>query len=265
MRKILLLSMVSMLLLVVVLSACGINFAGKATEFGNLTNGTTTNATTCTNNCSTLGQTTCSGNYVKTCGDYDGNSCLEWNTGTYCSNGCSAGACLAAPAANATNTTNTTTSTTICTDSDSGLNYNVKGTVTVSNGTTFSDFCSGVYNLKEYVCNGTEVNNDWSMYRCPSGYNCTNGACTVNATTSNATVTNITGTGSIYATSIPTGAYVYVDKVNKGITPKTITKVTAGSHKVKFTKSGYISIEKTVAVTADQTTNVSVTLTRTKY
>jgi hypothetical protein len=57
---------------------------------------------TCTNDCSYSGQTTCSDNYAKTCGNYDADICLEWNSGTYCSNGCLNGACQT----NQTNATN---------------------------------------------------------------------------------------------------------------------------------------------------------------
>lgn len=46
----------------------------------------------CTNEC-TSGQTRCSGNYSQTCGNYDQDSCTEWNTGTLCANGCLNGAC----------------------------------------------------------------------------------------------------------------------------------------------------------------------------
>ncbi|GEM_PF-3570368 len=42
----------------------------------------------CTNQCSFVGQTQCSGNYSQTCGNYDADICLEWNAGTYCPNAC---------------------------------------------------------------------------------------------------------------------------------------------------------------------------------
>jgi len=46
------------------------------------------NCIPCTNECSFVGQTQCSGSYSQTCGNYDADSCLEWNSGTFCSNGC---------------------------------------------------------------------------------------------------------------------------------------------------------------------------------
>ena len=46
----------------------------------------------CTNDCSS-GQTRCSGSYAQACGNYDVDSCLEWNTGTSCQYGCSNGIC----------------------------------------------------------------------------------------------------------------------------------------------------------------------------
>jgi hypothetical protein len=42
---------------------------------------------TCTNECSYSGQKFCDGNYLKTCGNYDADSCLEWSS-SYCSYGC---------------------------------------------------------------------------------------------------------------------------------------------------------------------------------
>lgn len=69
------------------------------------TNTTNQTAPTCTNECSS-GQTSCSGAYARTCGNYDADACLEWNTGTYCSYGCANGICQAAPVvSNQTNTT----------------------------------------------------------------------------------------------------------------------------------------------------------------
>jgi hypothetical protein len=47
-------------------------------------------------------------------------------------------------------------------------------------------------------------------------------------------------TGSISVASTPSGASVYLDGSSKGMTPKTITGVSAGSHTIKLSKSGYI-------------------------
>lgn len=48
---------------------------------------------TCSDDCSYSGQKTCLNDYALICGYYDSDPCLEWNSGTYCSAGCSAGAC----------------------------------------------------------------------------------------------------------------------------------------------------------------------------
>ena len=66
----------------------------------------------------------------------------------------------------------------------------------------------------------------------------------------------VSQTGSIYATSNPTGANVYLDGAYKGVSPTTIPDVSVGSHTVKYTKSGYTDCQKTVTVTANQQTNV---------
>ncbi len=59
-----------------------------------------------------------------------------------------------------------------CTDSDGGLNYYTKGTVTGSE--TLEDFCVNTIKLSEALCNndGREA---YAQYDCPSG--CSNGAC----------------------------------------------------------------------------------------
>jgi len=47
----------------------------------------------CSNDCNIAGQTRCSGSYAQSCGYYDADRCLEWNTGTNCTNGCVSGIC----------------------------------------------------------------------------------------------------------------------------------------------------------------------------
>ena len=63
-----------------------------------------------------------------------------------------------------------------CTDSDGGIDYNVKGTITRCVGASCSnnsDSCSGIYGLSERYCK----NNYYvtKTYRCPNG--CRDGAC----------------------------------------------------------------------------------------
>ena len=66
-----------------------------------------------------------------------------------------------------------------CTDTDGGINYFVKGTVTTSNGVSRTDYCTDepwgghMANLIEYVCE----NNQRMVYGydCPNG--CVNGRC----------------------------------------------------------------------------------------
>jgi len=66
--------------------------------------------------------------------------------------------------------------------------------------------------------------------------------------------------GSISARSTPSGAAVYLDNVPRGTTPTTITGVTAATHTMKFTKSGYNDYTTTVTVANGATTPVDVTL-----
>lgn len=53
-------------------------------------------AVTCSNVCSGVGGTQCSGNSVQTCDDLDNDGCLEWSAGQACPSGdqCVAGACV---------------------------------------------------------------------------------------------------------------------------------------------------------------------------
>jgi len=62
---------------------------------------------------------------------------------------------------------------TSCTDTDTGLLYNIKGTTTgcLANGTCgdFEDFCVGTFELNEYSCNGTEVIASTRYCNCETG------------------------------------------------------------------------------------------------
>ena len=69
--------------------------------------------------------------------------------------------------------------------------------------------------------------------------------------------------GSLDITSNPSYATIYVDGVNKGTTPKVISDVPAGFHKIKLVKEGYETYEKTVDVKAGKTTALNATLSRT--
>ena len=63
-------------------------------------------------------------------------------------------------------------------------------------------------------------------------------------------------TGSISASSSPSGAAVYLDGIHEGTTPKMISSVTVGPHTIIFKKSGYEDIARTVTVRADETATV---------
>lgn len=70
------------------------------------------------------------------------------------------------------------------------------------------------------------------------------------------------GAGSLYINSIPVGADVTIDGQLQTVkTPATITNLTAGSHEVKLTKTGYEDLTKTVTITAGTTTYLNVSLT----
>ena len=67
-------------------------------------------------------------------------------------------------------------------------------------------------------------------------------------------------TGSIYVDSSPSGASVYLDGSYKGKTPKTITGVSAGSHTIKLSKSGYNDYTRTTSVIAGETKRINLNL-----
>jgi len=249
--------------------------SSNSTTNGTSSNATATNASSsnqtslCTSECTaTPGSTptaTCVGSYLKTCGNFDADSCYEWNNGTYCTYGCSNSACQSAPVnqtsnatvGNQTNgtSTNQTTTTLFCTDNDGGLNYNVSSNITWSGSSTgvgCLDRCIDSTRLSECVCvaggSGGPGGSQSITYACPTG--CLAGACTTSATT-----------GKINATSTPTGAYVYIDNSYKGITPIVLT-VAPGLRQVLFSKPGYSGKTVPVTATAGQTVNVYTNLTQ---
>ncbi|HNJ81843.1 MAG TPA: PEGA domain-containing protein, partial [Methanoregulaceae archaeon] len=75
--------------------------------------------------------------------------------------------------------------------------------------------------------------------------------------------TDPTPIGTISLTSTPSGATVYLDGVNKGVTPVMLTGIPSGNHQVKLTKSDYQDYTIDVIVTTGTTTYVSATLSLT--
>ncbi len=69
-------------------------------------------------------------------------------------------------------------------------------------------------------------------------------------------------TGTVSVSSTPPGARVFLDDVDRGTTPITITGVSTGFHLLKVTLSGYEDYLKAVLVKSGQTATVSITLQR---
>src|SRR3989338_711052 len=74
------------------------------------------------------------------------------------------------------------TNETVCTDSDGGLNYYVKGRTGSGANPDFTDYCSGdtlyMDTVVEYTCAGSDFTHVISnRYTCPDGNPCSNGAC----------------------------------------------------------------------------------------
>jgi len=79
--------------------SCGDYDSDSCFEWGNQTyceygcsSGQCNSTPACTDECSYSGQTRCNGDYKETCGNFDPDSCLEWDS-TYCSDGCQDGEC----------------------------------------------------------------------------------------------------------------------------------------------------------------------------
>ncbi len=69
-----------------------------------------------------------------------------------------------------------------------------------------------------------------------------------------------TANGSIYFTSSPSGATVYVDSVEKGTTPFTLENVIPDSYNIKMQRTSYLDWADRIEVTAGNETTVSATL-----
>lgn len=78
--------------------------------------------------------------------------------------------------------------------------------------------------------------------------------------TASATLIPIESYGSIYVSSTPSGASVYLDGSYMGISPKTISSVTKGGHTLRLEKAGYNTWESSVTVNPGQTSYVYPTL-----
>ncbi|MEI6841222.1 MAG: PEGA domain-containing protein [Methanomicrobiales archaeon] len=63
--------------------------------------------------------------------------------------------------------------------------------------------------------------------------------------------------GSLDIKSSPAGATVFIDTVNRGVTPLVLTMITPGNHIIRCMKSGFGDQSRTVPVSANQTTNVN--------
>lgn len=73
--------------------------------------------------------------------------------------------------------------------------------------------------------------------------------------------TVIPGTGTLQISSTPSGAAVYVDNAYMGVTPVTLSSISAGSHVVSLQLTGYANWGVTAQVAAGQTTPIAATLT----
>jgi hypothetical protein len=98
-----------------------------------------------------------------------------------------------------------------------------------------------------------------------SGYETYTGTVSVtagSAPTVRVTLPQITGTGSLYVTSSPVGAQVYVDGVYRGSSPTTVGSLSQGTHTVLLSLSGYQDSTRTVSINTGLTTAISANLVK---
>lgn len=127
----------------------------------------------------------------------------------------------------------------MCTDSDEGRNYYVKGTVTygqIGHLQTSGDLC-GYNTVEESYCK--DLNLKKESYPCQ--YGCSEGVCN----------------GAVSISSTPTpGAQIYVDGVHKGSTDLDV-RISSGSHRIKLVKEGYLPYEADIIIVGGRTTDIS--------
>lgn len=69
-------------------------------------------------------------------------------------------------------------------------------------------------------------------------------------------------TGSLYITSRPSGATVYLDDTRIGETDITIYAIPVGSHKLRLEREGYDTVEQIVSVKSGRTVRIPQALVR---
>lgn len=97
-----------------------------------------------------------------------------------------------------------------------------------------------------------------------SGYDDSVSTVTVNSGQTTTVTANLaggaTGNGAVDISSSPTGATVYLNNVNKGITPVTLSDLTPGGYTVTLELSGYTTWSEVVTVNPGATSTVSANL-----
>jgi hypothetical protein len=94
-----------------------------------------------------------------------------------------------------------------------------------------------------------------------AGYQTLTQTVIVTAGTTTVSLNLVPATGSLYVTSVPTGADLFVDGSGRGTTPRTVSGLSPGSHTVKVSKAGYQDYTTTVTISDSVTTNLDVPLT----
>jgi hypothetical protein len=90
-------------------------------------------------------------------------------------------------------------------------------------------------------------------------------ATTASGTTYIPPVTNPTQSGSggsLFITSTPSGAAVFIDSNAEGVTPATLTAIAPGAHTVLLKKNGYPDYTTSTAVVAGQVTTINADLAK---
>lgn len=78
-------------------------------------------------------------------------------------------------------------------------------------------------------------------------------AATTDTTTATLPLATLPTVGSLTVATSPAGATIFIDGVQRGISPATIPNLAQGGHTLKVTMDGYVDLMTPVIITAGQT------------
>jgi hypothetical protein len=145
---------------------------------------------------------------------------------------------------------------------------NIAGaTVSIVNSITGAPVFNGTTNASGVAAdvNGNKPSLPYGTYVISvamTGYITATQIFSVPATTS-LSINLVSATGTINISSTPSGAEIFIDGVDQGVTtPFTIPKLSPGTHTYRLVLSGYISATGTITIAAGQTVSVIISISQ---